>query len=388
MCSHTNQNTINSINISATSNKIAKIESDLQNWNIPRESFKKVYKTGHFDFIKNYNIKTSESTVAINKNIETIKLLAVDDINRYRKDYKFLHVGLIQVAVKPLYRLGLDVPICLLLRDNRLLNFDDSLLAVLQSNLANGPVYFNCYPNYSIDINDQNIIDTLTLNVKTKNMNSKANTREIAIIYRVYYRLMKTTLAPKAKMISNKGVTMLMEANHNHNNTFVPKMIKWDDVLTKDNWHFDSITEPEIEEENSNIDQIIQFSDGSIDLKFIRSQSFSQASSSKRMSFSRPSFSKTMEEDDISLEEIERKLKGLDFSDTIPKVEYEFRKIKPIKSTSPTASEMLGEKDSLCMIRSDDKFEPDFKHLDKLWVSPENSIKRQWYIQRYSLKES
>ena len=61
-------------------------------------------------------------------------------------------MGLVQVAIKPLYRLGLDVPICLLLRDNMLLNFDDSLLAVLQSNLANGPVYFNCYPNYSIDI--------------------------------------------------------------------------------------------------------------------------------------------------------------------------------------------------------------------------------------------
>lgn len=74
-------------------------------------------------------------------------------------------------------------------------------------------------------------------------MNSKANTREIAIIYRVYYRLMKTTLAPKAKIVSNKGVTMLIEANHNHNNTFAPKIIKWDDIITKDDWHFDSITE-------------------------------------------------------------------------------------------------------------------------------------------------
>ncbi|KAG5595040.1 hypothetical protein H5410_036272, partial [Solanum commersonii] len=178
--------------------------------------------------------KTSESTIAINKNIETIKLLA-NDINRYKKHYKFLRIGLVQVAVKPLYILGLDVPIYLLLRDN--------------SNLANGPVYFNCYPNYSIDINDQNVIDTFILNVKTKNMNSKANSREIATTYRVYYRLMKTTLAPKAKKVSNKGVTMLMEANHNHNNTFVPKMIQWDDILTKDDWHFDSIMELEIEEE-------------------------------------------------------------------------------------------------------------------------------------------
>lgn len=65
-------------------------------------------------------------------------------------------------------------------------------------------------------------------------MNIKDNTKEIAIIYRVYYRLMKTTLSPRAKIVSNKGVTMLIEANHNHNSTFAPKIIKWDDTLTKD----------------------------------------------------------------------------------------------------------------------------------------------------------
>ncbi|KAG5595050.1 hypothetical protein H5410_036282 [Solanum commersonii] len=253
--------------------------------------------------------KTSESTIAINKNIETIKLLA-NDINRYKKHYKFLRIGLVQVAIKPLYILGLDVPIYLLLRDN--------------SNLANGPVYFNCYPNYSIDINDQNVIDTFILNVKTKNMNSKANSREIATTYRVYYRLMKTTLAPKAKKVSNKGVTMLMEANHNHNNTFVPKMIQWDDILTKDDWHFDSIMELEIEEEIQSLTN--------------------QVSLSRRISFSRPSFSITKEEDEISLEEIDKKLKGVDFSKQLPKL--------------------------------DEPFEPDIKYFDKLWTSPENFIKK------------
>ena len=89
---------------------------------------------------------------------------------------------------------------------------------------------------------------------------------------------------------------MLMEANHNHNDIFVPKMIKWNDVLIKYNWHFDSIMEPEIEEENSNIEQVVNYPDGSIDLNFLRSRSFNQASSSKSMSFSRPSISKSIEE--------------------------------------------------------------------------------------------
>ncbi|XP_055822031.1 uncharacterized protein LOC129890517 [Solanum dulcamara] len=61
---------------------------------------------------------------------------------RYQKEFKFLHIDLVQVAVKPLFRKGLNIPICMLLRDDRLLNFDDSLLGVLESNLANGPVYY------------------------------------------------------------------------------------------------------------------------------------------------------------------------------------------------------------------------------------------------------
>ena len=92
-----------------------------------------------------------------------------------------------QVAVKPLLRKDLNIPICLLLRDARLLNFDDSLLGIFESNLAKGPVYFNCYHNLSIELEDSNVLDSLTLNVKTKNMNSKLCIRDLDVIYQVNY---------------------------------------------------------------------------------------------------------------------------------------------------------------------------------------------------------
>ncbi|KAG5575496.1 hypothetical protein H5410_055630, partial [Solanum commersonii] len=86
-----------------------------------------------------------------------------------------VHINLysvyVQVAVKPLFRKGLDIPVCVILRDGRFLNFDDSMLGVLQSNLADGPVYFNCYPNFSVDINDPNVMDSLTLNIWTEMQN-------------------------------------------------------------------------------------------------------------------------------------------------------------------------------------------------------------------------
>ncbi|KAG5592664.1 hypothetical protein H5410_043178 [Solanum commersonii] len=154
--------------------KIAKLENDLQNWNIPEEPFKKIYHLGNFSFITRHNIKTCESIIAINNSLEIIHWLNCDDINRYKTYYNYLHVGLVQVAVKPLFRKGLDIPVCVLLRDDHCLNFDDSLLGVLQSNLANGSIYFNCYPNFLVDINDPNVMDSLTLNVKIKNLNRKA----------------------------------------------------------------------------------------------------------------------------------------------------------------------------------------------------------------------
>ena len=106
------------------------------------------------------------------------------------------------------------------------------LLGVLETNLSNGPVYFNCYPNFSVGIDDPNLIDTLTLNVKTKNMNSKIDTREIVVIYSVYYKLMKTTVAPKVINYSAKGITMLMHAIQEHGTTFVPCFLKLDEILS------------------------------------------------------------------------------------------------------------------------------------------------------------
>ncbi|KAK4706389.1 hypothetical protein R3W88_034050 [Solanum pinnatisectum] len=168
-------------------------------------------------------------------------------------------------------------------------------------------------------------------------MNSKIDTREIAVIYRVYYKLMKTTIAPKAIASSVKGVTMLMEANQEHSTTFVPRLLKWTDILADEEWKFDSITNPlPLQPETSQLDRVIQFPDGSINLKFLRSGSFSQASSSRRMSSARPSSFQPREEDEDSISQPDhRKFHGVDFSQTVPKVYYEEE-----TAGSPTASDM------------------------------------------------
>ncbi|KAG5593552.1 hypothetical protein H5410_044066 [Solanum commersonii] len=276
---------------------------------------------------------------------------------------------------------GLDIPVCVILRDGRFLNFDDFMLGVLQSNLADGPVYFICYPNFSVDINDPNVLNSLTLNVKTKNLNNKINTREIANFYRVYYRLMKIHLAPKARNESIKGETMLMEANHEHSSIFVPRLLQWKDILSSNDWRFENINQPfASHSERSQIERVIQFPDGSIELKFLDNPA-RRSSSNRRTSWSlstsyplrpvpRPhSSSKTPEEanDDET-----------------------FLLLTTVK-TAPLQVKWSLLKDNkpawLGMLKAGRAFEPNPDILHKQWIHLDNQVKIKCYVFTYTLKQ-
>ena len=133
-----------------------------------------IYQQGNFKFSQNYLIKTEEKTIFLNQYLEIIQLLSQNTINHHRNKFNYIHIGLVQVAIKPLFRLGLDIPVFVCLRDVRSTKFTDSILNMIDSNLANGLVYFNCFPNFSMNINDPSILSSLTLNIKTKNMNIRS----------------------------------------------------------------------------------------------------------------------------------------------------------------------------------------------------------------------
>jgi hypothetical protein len=77
-------------------------------WNIPKLSTKDVYTTSWLksSFKAKYSIKTVEQTFASSSNNSTFQLFNKRFVNAsLAKDYKFMHVGSVQVAVKPLSRL-------------------------------------------------------------------------------------------------------------------------------------------------------------------------------------------------------------------------------------------------------------------------------------------
>ena len=74
------------------------------------------------------------------------------------KGFSFLHIGLVQVAVKPLTRKCINAFVLLCLRDARFKDFHTSFLGMITSSLFGGPVYFNCCPDLTLVLYDPNIV--------------------------------------------------------------------------------------------------------------------------------------------------------------------------------------------------------------------------------------
>ena len=84
--------------------------------------------------------------------------------------------------------------------------------------MTHGPVYFNCFPNLELScIDDMSIHKALSLNVQTKGYDMNPRTKNILIVYRIYYKAMTTSVN-----ISKKE------------NPFIP--IQWGTFLNHGSW--------------------------------------------------------------------------------------------------------------------------------------------------------
>ena len=86
----------------------------------------------------------------------------------------------------------------------------DSLLGLMQVNTSFGPMYFTCYPKLELDrMNDQSIHKSLTLNVQTQNYDMDPRSRNILIVYRVYYKVMTYVVNPNCLLSSPRDQTLI-----------------------------------------------------------------------------------------------------------------------------------------------------------------------------------
>ena len=187
-------------------------------------------------------------------------------IERHKCDYNFIHFSMMQVAAKPLTRLGLNTFIVMCLRDNKHLDYQDSIIGAVQAGLNDGPIYFQCFLNFIVRLRDVDILDSVFLHVKTHGFKFKEGNGPVSIITRFVYKSMTTSVGSGALCTSPKGETTLFHSDMlNKSNFIIPKRIMWNEVEFPETWHFANAV-PTLEQRSEMIEQIIQYAEGGGDL--------------------------------------------------------------------------------------------------------------------------
>lgn len=206
----------------------ASVYKNLSKWNIPKE---KIYRTGFFKSSK--LVRTEKQALPLSTESQIIKLLPLELIERLQYHDCSLHIGLVQLTIAPLTRQGIEgTSIVLCLQDGRHSNFQDSLLGKLQFSLCDGPIYFNCFPNFSVSLMDPRVFDCLNLSIKTNGYNMLQGSMPIAFEFRVIYKVMrKIPAVPKTwSGRSDAGGRALVEENLGRSDAVYPATVKWSEV--------------------------------------------------------------------------------------------------------------------------------------------------------------
>ena len=111
-------------------------------------------------------------------------------------------------------------------------------MGMMESGLHKEPVHFNCFPNFTLSLQDPHILKSLTLNIQVSGEFTKmlGGAHSIALIYRLYYKCIIINLNLHASVKSRKDKTLLIQGSTSETNIEVPKTICWDEITLPDNW--------------------------------------------------------------------------------------------------------------------------------------------------------
>ena len=65
-------------------------------------------------------------------------------------------------------------------------------MEAVETSLCHGSLYFNIYPNLTLFLSDIHIEKTVNLIILTKGYNFLPESETVAVIYRIYYKVMTT----------------------------------------------------------------------------------------------------------------------------------------------------------------------------------------------------
>ena len=125
---------------------------DFWKWTIPKIDTKNVYKISWAEntFHSAYKVRTVEQIFSISKTHEKCCLFSKKNIGEFiaTKKFSYLHIGMVQVFIKPLTRKGINASVLMCLRDARFKNFKDSILGMITASF-DLPSYY-CFKHYFV----------------------------------------------------------------------------------------------------------------------------------------------------------------------------------------------------------------------------------------------
>ncbi|XLS44964.1 hypothetical protein HN51_001829, partial [Arachis hypogaea] len=271
------------------------INQAIDNWEIPKIPQDELYVPDDNKRKSDYIIKTAENNIPLGPDSgEEFHLLTKQSVREHARHYRYLHIGCVQVAVKPLIREGLNASILMCLRDIRHNDFQDSLIGTVETSLGHGPVYFNCFPNKTISLLDLNILDSLFLNIRIHGLNMKEGSIPAALIYRIQYKVMNTCNS-RVLLKSQDRETTLFVTDMTKANVMIPRLIRWDEIDLPQSWSIDRAI-PTQPRQAPLLREVKQDESGKVEIFFDRRNSFSsrsEAGTSNDFASARRSFSVT-----------------------------------------------------------------------------------------------
>jgi len=170
--------------------------------------------------------------VSLQNVLQTSCLIKLEAIQiRLNDKFHFMHIGFVQVDVKPFIRKGINAPIYVAIGGKRFKKYKSSLLAMINTNVNNRLIFFNCYLEFSVNLSIPITPEALKLDAHIQGDEFR-DFKNFAIMYRVSFRLMSTNLFAKllSTLRSNSRETILLEIEDDKHEVFTPKFLKWEEI--------------------------------------------------------------------------------------------------------------------------------------------------------------
>ena len=117
------------------------------------------------------------------------------------------------------------------LRDKRLKKYKSSLLATINTNIHNRPIFFNCYPAFCVDFTCPLTPEALKLDVHIQGGEFR-DLKNFAIMYRLYFKSMSANLNAKFfnTLPLNTKERVLLQIEDDKPQLFTPKHLRLDAI--------------------------------------------------------------------------------------------------------------------------------------------------------------